>query len=244
MRNLKKLAIALNRLGLKKEAALVLSLKKTAFDPVAYNQISLNIKSCVSILQKILNIVARYLEYKKADPDDTMLSDNELRDMYENIKKLLSGETREGGEVIPGVLRLIEESWPLAGTIGFLEGNLMDDVTKHLDIIYKETEKVFNLFSGSYYKNDRPRIQKAKLLASKLKIENIIAKCKQFLKTYENTNIQDLPSKTEPYLNFDPSRDDTVVGLERTQFGDIDSPDDEIEVIDPENIDSEDSYQR
>ena len=244
MRNLKKLAIALNQLGLKKEAALVLSLKKIAFDPVAYNQISLNVKSCISILQRILNIVTEYLEYKKADPDDTMLSDNELRDMYENIKKLLSGATREDGEEVPGPLRLIEESWPLAGTIGFLEGNLMDDVMQHLDIIYKETEKVFNLFSGSYYKNDRPRMQKAKLLASKIKIENIIKKCKQFLEIYENTNTKDLPRKTGPYLNFDPSRENTVVGLERTQFGDIDSPDNEIEVIDTENIDSEDSYQR
>jgi len=224
MKNLKKLAIALNRLGLKKEAALVLSLKKIAFNPKAYNEIRRNIAKMTSIFRKISELLSDYLSYKRSDPEDLLLSDSDLRIFFDRIKDLIQG--KEGEE---GLSTLIDLSNSLAGDIQFMRPDQFERVTQFLSEIEKQTNLLYGLTYRNFYSEKKPKIQKAPLFSWVNKTEHLAKACEKFL---EENKPDEIPWKSiiSPY-GFDPSREDTVIGLEKTIPGDIDSGNDEEELI-------------
>lgn len=230
MRNLKKLAIALNQLGLKKEAALVLSLKKIAFDPKAYNQIRRNVVKMIPIFRKISELLSEYFSYKRSDPDDLLLSDSDLRVFFDKIKDLIQGKEGEDG-----ISPLIEFSNSLAGELQFMRPEQFEKVTLLLSNIETQTNLLYRLTYRNYYSENKPKIQKIVLAAWVKKAEDLAAACEKFLEENKPDEITWEPAKSGPFYGFDPSRENTVVGLEKTLPGGMGPEnDEEIIIIDEE----------
>ena len=211
MNNLKRLAIALNKLGLSKEAAQILSLRKVAAepaDPAANNKIRANILELSSVFMKINEIFSEYLEYKRADSDDSMLSKRELIQMSTDIFNLLSK-----------AMSLIESSYELTIHIGFLRENLLRKTRAFLSSLYKSTSNLYGLISSKIYETSGPGINKVKVLYWKEGTKKLAAKCNEFIGEGEDDFIEPEKRDQRMKFKFDPSEEWTAVGLEKTVPG-------------------------
>ena len=211
MNNLKKLAIALNKLGLRKEAAQILSLKKIALeptDPAANNKIRANILELSSVFMKINKIFSDYLEYKKADPDDSMLSKSELIEMSGDIFNLLNN-----------TMILIERSYELTIHIGFLRENLLRKTREFLSSLYKKVSNLYSLILSKVYETSGPGINKVKVLYWKEITKKLSEKCTEFVGKGKDDFIEPEKRNSKMTYRYDPSDEWTAAGLEDTVPG-------------------------
>lgn len=213
MNNLKKLALALNKLGLNKEAAQILSLRKIATeppDPAANNKIRANILELSSVFIKINRIFSEYLEYKRADPNDSMLLKQDLIEMSTEIFSLLSK-----------ALTLVEISYNLTTHIGFIREGLLRRTREFLSSLYNSINNLYGLISSKIYETSGPSINKIKVLYWKEGTKKLAAKCIEFVGEGKDDFIE--PKKIEPEkrnsrmtYKYDPSDEWTAAGLEDT----------------------------
>jgi len=213
MNNLKRLAIALNKLGLSKESAHVLSLRKVAAepaDPAANNKIRANILELSSVFMKINKIFSEYLEYKKSDPDDSLLSKRELIELSTDVFNLLSK-----------AMSLVERSYELTIHIGFIRENLLRKTRAFLSSLYKSIRNLYGLISSKIYEASGPGINKVKVLYWKEGTKKLAAKCIEFVGEEEDDFIEPEKRDRRMTFRFDPSDEFTAAGLEKTAPGSI-----------------------
>jgi len=210
MNNLKRLAIALNKLGLSKESAQILSLRKVAAepaDPAANNKIRANVLELSSVFMNINKIFSEYLEYKKADSDDSLLSKRELIELSTDIFNLLSK-----------AMSLVEKSYELTVRIGFIRENLLKETRAFLSSLYKSINNLYGLISSKIYETSGPGINKVKVLYWKEGTKKLAAKCIEFVGK-EDDSIEPEKRDREMTFRFDPSDEFTAAGLESTMPG-------------------------
>lgn len=208
MNNLKRLAIALNKLGLRKESAQILSLRKVAADPTANNKIRANILELSSVFMKINKIFSEYLEYKKTDPDDSLLSRRELIELSTDIFNLLNK-----------AMSLVEKSYELTTQIGFMRESLLRKTREFLSSLYKSINNLYGLISSKVYEASGPGINKVKVFYWKEGTKKLAAKCIEFVREEEDDFVEPEKRDRGMTFKFDPSDEFTAAGLESTVPG-------------------------
>ena len=213
MNNLKKLALALNKLGLNKEAAQILSLRKIATeppDPAANNKIRANILELSSVFMEINRIFSEYLEYKRADPNDSMLSRQDLIEISTEIFNLLSK-----------ALTLVEISYSLTTHISYVREDLLRKTRAFLNSLEKNIYNLYGLIQSKIYETSKQGINKVRILYWKELTKKLAGKCIEFVGEGKDDFIE--PKKIEPEkrnsrmkYKYDPSDEWTAAGLEDT----------------------------
>lgn len=200
-----RLTKALNKLGLKKEAQEIL---KLAGDPRAYNKIRSNISQLEFLMTLISNSISDYLEYKKSDPDDVFLSEEELekefRDIFQRCGRAMT---------------LIEEAFSLTGHIGWGREPLIRSTRIFLRKIESEFGRFYGLIATKVYKTTPTLgIKKVHLLYWRMKLGSLSERCREFLQSGEPDFIEEEMPRASRFT-FDPARERTIADIEKTETG-------------------------
>ena len=207
MKKIYLLAKTLNKLGFRKEAKELLSLKKNASNPAAWNKIRSKLFMMQNVFDEIGEILYEFVQYRKADRENEFLSKEDEREISRKIfSKVGTG------------LGLSEESYELSDSIGWLRENLRKEVRIFLREIESNLNRFYNLLADRVYKNELETIKLVNLLYWYEKIKLLSKKCKNFANSREADFIE-TEDITSGGFNFDPSRENTVVGLEPTMTG-------------------------
>ena len=202
------LSKTLSDLGFKKEAIEVLSLKKIAYDPKAYNKVRSNIFKLENFFFEISKILSEYLEYKRTDPEDIFLSDEEVREISKDIFQKLNL-----------TMTIFEESFELTGDLGWHREGLIRKTRGFLSELEVNINRFYKMIAGKVYRDDiGPGIKKINLAYWKIKFELLSKKCREFLSQNEGDILEEATSRGGSFT-FDPARENTVVGLEPTGLG-------------------------
>jgi len=207
MKKIYLLAKTLNKLGFKKEAKELLSLKKNASDPAAWNKIRSKIFMMQDVFDEIGEILYEFFQYRRADRNSEFLSQEDEREISRKIfSKLGTG------------LGLFEESYELCSEIGWLRENLKKEIIEFLNEIKLNLDRIYSLFSDKVYKEISEPIKIVSLIYWYERMKLLSKKCKNFASKREMDFIETEDVRGGGF-NFDPSRENTVVGLEPTMTG-------------------------
>ncbi len=204
------LAKTLNRLGLKKEAKELLSLKKVASDSQAWNKIRSKISIMQNVFEEIAEILYEFSEYRRADPESNFISREDEREIS---TKIFSKAGR--------ALGLLEQSYQLSSEINWMRESLANEVKKFVNDTEVILKRFYSLMIERVYGESLSNIKRINIAYWFEKFKALITKCKNFIGSRESDPAEER-EYTGQKITFDPSRENTVVGLERTVPGDPD----------------------